>query len=139
MLVMYCLFGLFVITITIAGSSSRRGSYSNSGNNGNDNILQQIEQFLLSNHDNHTIISICYQRYTVIINIYDKYNSLHSLLYDHSRNSSSNDTTSNDVSANFQDDYDVIDGSCDDDNNLVMYKNNRCHAYFIGYPPDCVK
>jgi len=20
---------------------------------------------------------------------------------------------------------------------LIMYKNNRCHAYLIGYPPDC--
>jgi len=133
MLVIYCLFGLFVTTITIAGSSSRRGSSNNSGNNGNDNILQQIEQFLLSNHDNHTIISICYQRYTVIINVFDKYDSLYSHLYDHSKNSSSNDVTSNDVPANFP------ERSFDGDDNLVMYKNNRCHAYFIGYPPDCVK
>ena len=182
----FCLFVTSrVVTLTInsyptmtasysySHSSSKSNSNSNNDdnndgyNNGNNheimkvhNFLQQIEQsLLLSCHrNNHTIISICYQRYTIVLNIYDRYINSPS----HHINTTTNNTSITNVSScinnnvdnvndnDFNDDKDDINGSNNgvidnysngdtdvDQADLIMYKNKRCHVYFIGNPQDC--
>jgi hypothetical protein len=158
-------------------SSSKSNSHSNNDddNDGNNdghnheiikihNFLQQIEQsLLLSCHrNNHTIISICYQRYTIVLNIYDRYVDFPSHHYQNHHEHlnttiNSTATTSNDNNGGNVNDNDINDSNNDDiygsinsviDNyrngdtdideaDLIMYKNKRCHVYFIGYPQDC--